>query len=116
MLIIGDSVSNGYFQEGIPGQNVPDLLSSVAYSSHAPYSPGSGGAGPTSHGLDCLEIYLKLATGAPAKYDAISFNFGLHDLGNTTANLASYDKQLTAIADRLVKVDLHSCCDSLSDL
>ena len=50
---------------------------------------------PTSNGLDCIEVYLKLATGAPAHYDAISFNFGLHDLGNTTENLATYTKQLT---------------------
>ena len=28
---------------------------------------------PTSHGLDCLEVYLQLATGAHAQYDAISF-------------------------------------------
>ena len=74
-LIIGDSVSNGYFLEGTPGSNVPDLLSDVALTQHAPFSPGSGGAGPTSHGLACLEVYLQLATGAPAKYDAITFNF-----------------------------------------
>ena len=74
-LIIGDSVSNGYYLEGTPGSNVPDLLSDVALTQHAPFSPGSGGAGPTSHGLACLEVYLQLATGAPAKYDAITFNF-----------------------------------------
>ena len=74
-LIIGDSVSNGYCLEGTPGSNVPDLLSDVALTQHAPFSPGSGGAGPTSHGLACLEVYLQLATGAPAKYDAITFNF-----------------------------------------
>ena len=61
--------------EGTPGSNVPDLLSDVALTQHAPFSPGSGGAGPTSHGLACLEVYLQLATGAPAKYDAITFNF-----------------------------------------
>jgi hypothetical protein len=52
---------------------VPDLLGDVALTQHAPFSPGSGGAGPTSHGLDCLEVYLRLATGEAAYYDAISF-------------------------------------------
>lgn len=103
VLIIGDSVSNGYFMEGAPGTNVPDLLSDVALAQHAPFSPGSGGAGPTSHGLDCLEVYLQLATGEDAHYDVITFNFGLHDLGNTTADLATYTKQLSAIADRLAR-------------
>jgi hypothetical protein len=57
----------------------------------------------TSHGLDCLEVYLQLATGAPARYDAISFNFGLHDLGNRPSDISTYAAQLAAIADRLVK-------------
>jgi hypothetical protein len=30
-------------------------------------------------------------------------SFGLHDLGNTTADLSTYTQQLTAIADRLVQ-------------
>ena len=47
VLIIGDSVSNGYFLEGVAGSNVPDLLQDVALAQHAPFSPGSGGAGPT---------------------------------------------------------------------
>jgi lysophospholipase L1-like esterase len=103
VLIIGDSVSNGYFLEGTPGTNVPELLSDVALTQHAPFSPGSGGAGPTSHGMDCLEVYLQLANGQAAHYDVITFNFGLHDLGNTTADLATYSKQLSDIADRLVR-------------
>ena len=56
-------------------------------------------------GLDCLEVYLRLATGAPAHYDAISFNFGLHDLGNSTADVATYQAQLEAIADRLLSTN-----------
>lgn len=103
VLMIGDSVSNGYFQEGLPGQNVPDLLNDIAASQHAPFSPGSGGAGATNHGLDCLEIYLTTASGEAVNYDVISFNFGLHDLGNTTADLQTYKTQLTAITDRLTK-------------
>ena len=55
--------------EGTAGTNVPDLLQGIALAQHAPFSPGSGGAGPTSHGLDCLEVYLQLATGAPAHYE-----------------------------------------------
>jgi|TARA_B110000208_G_scaffold131433_1_gene159299 hypothetical protein len=103
VLIIGDSVSNGYFMEGDSGTNVPDLLKDIALAQHAPFSPGSGGAGATSHGLDCLETYLQLATGDPAHYDAITFNFGLHDLGNKTSDVSTYVAQLSGIADRLVQ-------------
>lgn len=103
VLMIGDSVSNGYFQEGLAGKNVPDLIKDIAYSQHAPFSPGSGGAGPTSTGVDCLEVWLRLADGTPAQYDAISFNFGLHDLGNKSSDLATYKAQLTAITTRLVQ-------------
>ena len=45
VLIIGDSVSNGYFGEGSFGHNVPQLVDDVALVQHAPFSPGSGGAG-----------------------------------------------------------------------
>ena len=55
--------------ETTAGAGVPDLLKDVALAQHAPFSPGSGGAGPTSHGLDCLEVYLRLATGVPAHYE-----------------------------------------------
>ena len=98
VLVIGDSVSNGYFLEcGNNSLCVPGLLSDVAVAQHAPWSPGSGGAGPTQHGLDCLDIWLKLCDGSPAKYDLISFNFGLHDLDNATQSLAEYSAQLSNI-------------------
>eukprot|EP00041_Stephanoeca_diplocostata_P034715 m.1197722 g.1197722 ORF g.1197722 m.1197722 type:complete len:311 (-) comp24568_c0_seq5:271-1203(-) len=101
VLIIGDSVSNGYFMEGTPGHNVPDLVADIAVTQHGPWSPGSGGAGSTIHGLDCLDIYVKLCNNQPAKWDLIAFNFGLHNLDNTTAALDQYGTQLAAIADRL---------------
>jgi hypothetical protein len=47
VLVIGDSVSNGYYLEADPGHNLPDLVADVADVQHAPWSPGSGGAGPT---------------------------------------------------------------------
>jgi hypothetical protein len=100
--MIGDSVSNGYFQEADPKQNAPELLADVALTQHAPFSPGSGGAGPTSHGLDCLDVYLHTAAGELAHFDLITFNFGLHDLGNLTSDIATYEQQLTAITDRLL--------------
>ena len=121
-LIIGDSVSNGYFLEGTLGSNVPDLLSDVALTQHAPFSPGSGGAGPTSHGLACLEVYLQLATGAPAKYDAITFNFvraktaslclalpfhWLYSAGPSVLTL--WPQSLLAGAARLGEYELGSC-------
>jgi hypothetical protein len=36
------------------------------------------------------------------KLDLITFNFGLHNLGNTTHNLATYEEQLAAITARLL--------------
>jgi hypothetical protein len=53
---------------------------------------------------------------------AISFNFGLHDLSNKTADVETYSKQLGAIADRLLKTKakllylmttpmMPNCCD-----
>lgn len=102
VLMIGDSVSNGYFLEGTPGHNVPDLIADVAQAQHAPWSPGSGGAGPTQHGVDCLDIYLRLATGDVAQWDLITFNFGLHNLANDTASLEMYTAQLTNITTRLL--------------
>jgi hypothetical protein len=102
VLMIGDSVSNGYFLEGTPGQNVPDLIADVAQAQHAPWSPGSGGAGPTQHGVDCLDLYLELTTNAPAQWDVITFNFGLHNLANDTADLDMYTAQLTNITTRLL--------------
>ncbi len=54
--MIGDSVSNGYFLEADDLHNVPELVADIAVAQHAPFSPGSGGAGPTSSGLDCLDV------------------------------------------------------------
>jgi hypothetical protein len=56
VLMIGDSVSNGYFLEATPLHNVPELLKDTALVQHAPFSPGSGGAGPTAHGFDCMDV------------------------------------------------------------
>ena len=47
---------------------------------HAPFS-GDGGACDTRYGLQCGALWLgaNLAGGAAPRYDAIVFNFGLHD-------------------------------------
>lgn len=69
-----------------------------------------------------MEVYLRLATGEAAHYDVITFNFGLHDLGNTTTDVATYTTQLSAIADRLLRTNssllyiyttpmMPDCCD-----
>ena len=75
-----------------------------------------------SHGLDCMDVYLRLANGESADFDVITFNFGLHDLGNTSADLSTYTTQLSAIADRLLQTKakllyiyttpmMPDCCD-----
>ena len=60
---------------------VKSALLCTSLVQHAPFSPGSGGAGPTNYGIDCLDVYLHTASGVPAQYDLVTFNFGLHDLG-----------------------------------
>jgi len=101
VLIIGDSVSNGYVIECGGVGCVPELLEDVALVQHAPWSPGSGGAGPTQHGVDCLDLWLRQCDGTPARYDLISLNFGLHNLRNDTASLTQYSSQLESITARL---------------
>eukprot|EP00658_Telonema_sp_P-2_P021523 TRINITY_DN18574_c0_g1_i1.p1 TRINITY_DN18574_c0_g1~~TRINITY_DN18574_c0_g1_i1.p1 ORF type:complete len:213 (+),score=35.10 TRINITY_DN18574_c0_g1_i1:282-920(+) len=107
---------------GDAGPCVPELLKDIAVVQHAPWSPGSGGAGNTQHGIDCLDTWLRLCDGTPAKYDLIAFNFGLHDLDNRTAAVNKYTSQLANLTDRLrateAKLQYHlttpmmpKCCD-----
>jgi len=70
VLIIGDSISIGYFQP------TKQLLESEALVYH-----NAGNAQHTAHGLDKLDEWL-----GDTRWDVIHFNHGLHDLKYIDAN------------------------------
>lgn len=92
MIIIGDSVSEGY--EPVVAAN----LSKAVYVQHSPWSQG-GGADDVFNGLNCEEAFLRTSMYVPAKWDLISYNFGLHDLGGTDG----YESALTNFTARLLR-------------
>ena len=72
VLIIGDSISIG--QMGRLGQ----LLGGGYAVQHGPAS-GGGGALDVKHGAQHLEEFTRTAAMANTSFDAVSFNFGVHD-------------------------------------
>jgi len=103
VLIIGDSVSIGY--TSLANSNVPKRLASVAQVQHGPWDVSDGGAGDTAVGVACLDRWLVTQAQQPVKWDLITFNFGLHDLTNTTHCEQLYKDQLTNITQRLLALD-----------
>jgi len=100
VIMIGDSVSEGY--QPVVTAN----LSKVAFIQHSPWSTG-GGADDVNNGLNCEEAFLRTAMYAPAKWDLITFNFGLHDLGGTDgyeSALVNFTRRLTATGAKLAFV------------
>lgn len=94
IITIGDSVSEGY--EPVLAAN----LSALAFVQHSPHSQG-GGADDVFHGVDCAENFLRTADYQPAEWHGISYNYGLHDLQNTTANYVAYEAALVNFTARL---------------
>ena len=98
VLLLGDSISLGYTPL------VRDLLRDKA-NVHRP----AVNNGPSSLGVQNLDLYLKAGTPAgeaPRKWDVIHFNFGLHDLKITAGDgrevsPADYEKNLRNIVQRL---------------
>lgn len=84
VLLIGDSVSRGYTQ------SVRKTLAGRANVHRAPAN-----CGPTSLGLQKLDVWL-----GAGKWDAIHFNFGIHDR-NTP--VAEYRQRLEQLVERLKK-------------
>ena len=101
VLIIGDSISIGYFEP------TKQLLADVAEVYHNP-----GNAQHTAHGLANLDKWL-----GQKQWDVIHFNHGLHDLkyvdeqgrrvdpkaGRQQIPIDEYRRNLSAIAGRLKK-------------
>jgi hypothetical protein len=82
VLIIGDSVSIGYAT--LATKNVVKLLAPIAQVQHGPWDVSDGGAGDTATGVACLDLWLMTQALQTVKWDLITFNFGLHDMTNST--------------------------------
>jgi hypothetical protein len=87
-LVIGDSVSLGYTGDswngpGTGGQ-LAENMTGTCDVLHAPFS-GDGGACDSKYGLQCAALWLgsSLNGDSAPKYDAITFNFGLHDTNDS---------------------------------
>ena len=95
-MILGDSVSIGY--AGVAAKALAD----VCQLQHSPFDVSDGGAGSTAVGVACLDNFLVTQRQTPVKWDVILYNFGLHDLDNTTAAEATYRAELSNITTRLL--------------
>ena len=69
-------------------------ISDAALVQHSPWSTG-GGADDVFNGLNCQDEFLRTAMWQHADWNVISFNFGLHDLDNSTQSEAAYASALT---------------------
>ena len=99
VLIIGDSVSIGYTT--LATKSVPKLLASTAQVQHGPWDVSDGGAKDTAMGVACLDRWLMTQDMRPVRWDVITFNFGLHNMNNSSWCEALYREQLTNITERL---------------
>eukprot|EP01084_Bolivina_argentea_P261479 441892_1 len=97
VMIMGDSVSLGY---------TPYVINDTknVYIQHSP-SGGDGGAQSTLYGLQCLPLFMKSVNQTFINWDLIQFNFGLHDLDNSTGAENEYKQQLENITQYLMNYD-----------
>lgn len=84
VLLIGDSVSRGYTQA------VRKALAGKANVHRAPAN-----CGPAALGLKGIDVWL-----GDGKWDAIHFNFGIHD---RTTPIADYTQRLEQLIERMQK-------------
>ena len=72
---------------------------------HSPFDVSDGGAGSTDVGVACLDNFLVTQRQTQVKWDVILFNFGLHNLDNSSEAKAKYREELTNITTRLLATD-----------
>jgi GDSL-like Lipase/Acylhydrolase family len=82
VLLIGDSISRGYTQE------VRKAMTGKANVHRAPEN-----CGPTANGLKKIEVWL-----GDGRWDAIHFNFGIHDRKTSAAD---YEMRLETLIARM---------------
>jgi hypothetical protein len=79
------------------------MLKTKCQVQHAPWDVSDGGAGSTAQGQACLDNFLKTQNQTAVFWDVILFNFGLHNLNDTTPEAQHlYREQLTDITQRLL--------------
>jgi hypothetical protein len=85
-LVIGDSVSIGYTPM------VTNMTAGLCDVVHAPFS-GDGGACDSSYALKCLPLWLNSTLeGDVPTYDAVIYNFGLHDTNDKQDDVEARDE------------------------
>ena len=99
VLVIGDSVSIGYTGP------LAKRLFDVAKVQHGPWDVSDGGALDTAYGVGCLDRWLVTQAQEMVQWDLITFNFGLHDLTNSSHCEGLYAQQLANITKRLVALN-----------
>ena len=70
---------------------VKSQLQGLCQVQHAPFAKASG-AVDSRYGLECLPLILSTTSLEPTSYDAIVFNFGMHDI--------DYSKVFPEVRDR----------------
>jgi len=95
MIVIGDSVSIGYTPVVI------ELLNETIFVQHSPYADG-GGADDVGNGVTCQENFLRDSMYQEQSWDIISFNFGLHNLDNSSSAEQTYATLLANFTDTLM--------------
>ena len=70
---------------------VKSELRGLCQVQHAPFAKGSG-AVDSRYGLRCMSMMLRTTALEPTTYDAIVFNFGMHDI--------DYSKRFPEVRDQ----------------
>lgn len=97
VIVIGDSVSIGYTPFVAASMNE----SGTAFVQHSPWG-GGGGADDVGNGVRCEEWLLRTSTFDAQSWRLISFNFGLHNLDNSSTAEATYAQLLANFTTRLL--------------
>ena len=100
VMVLGDSVSIGYTPYVV--DFFGNLGSTGAQVQHSPWDTRNGGACNTSYGLSCFDIFMVSVSRDYIKWDAIQFNFGLHDTSNSSNAITNYTNQLTQFTNKLL--------------
>jgi hypothetical protein len=102
ILIIGDSVSDGYTPYVRTAFNGSDPSLRAATIGHGPDNSGGGCADGASYGALCTKSFVRTTPDYELPpWDVITFNYGLHDGADSNA---TYLAEITSIADQLVEV------------
>ena len=100
VLVIGDSVSDGYMPV------VAKALNGTANAQHGPNNAGGGCADGAAYGALCTKYFVRTPHYELPPWDVITFNYGLHDGGDTNA---SYLANIESISDQVRFISISHC-------